>query len=76
MRFSKTEARRIGNKIKVNWDKVNINEFQKGLEVEWEHRKVLGSDVYKVGRVASDHLKEKDDYYTRLKIVESKKKLR
>ncbi len=75
MRISTAEARRIGNKLKVNWDKVRIDQFRMGIEVEWEHRKIVGNKLETIGRIALDHLKEFPDYYTRLKIVESKKKL-
>ena len=76
MRVSTSEARKIGNRLDINWKKVNVKEFRRGLEVEWEHKKVLGGDIKKVAEVALAHLKEYPDYYTRLKIVESKRRLK
>jgi hypothetical protein len=75
MRISTAEARRIGNKLKVNWDRVRIDQLRAGIQVEWEHRKVVGNKLTTIAKIALTHLKEFPDYYTRLKIVESKKKL-
>jgi hypothetical protein len=58
MRISVSEARRIGNKLKVDWSKVSIKQFQKGLEDEYgEHKKALGGSLLKAGMVVCDHLK-------------------
>lgn len=75
MRISTAEARKIGNKLKVNWDKVRIDQLRAGIEVEWEHRKIVGNKLETIAQIALQHLHEFPDYYTRLKIVESKKKL-
>ena len=71
-RISLPVARRVGNALRVNWDKVNIEQFRMGLEVELEHRDVTHGDYLLTGKIALAHLKEYPDYYTRLKRVETK----
>ena len=72
-RISLSVARRVGNALRVNWDKVNIEQFRRGLEVELEHRDVTHGDYLLTGKIALAHLKEYPDYYTRLKRVETRK---
>lgn len=72
-RFSLMQAKEIGDKIKVDWNKVDLREFQKGLHVELEHGRVdaqtdvTHDDLVKTGKIALIHLKERPQYYTRLK---------
>ena len=75
MRISVSEARQVGTRLHVNFDKIDAHELQKGIEVEWEHRKTVGNKLETIAKIALDHLKERKDYYSRLKIVESKRKL-
>jgi hypothetical protein len=35
--FTAQEARRIGDLLKIDWGKVQLEEFRSGLEVELEH---------------------------------------
>ena len=69
MRFSHKEARRIGNLLGVDWDKVNFDEFRTGLGVEWEHKDTVGGKKDVVGRIVLDHLEEDSRYYTKLSRV-------
>jgi hypothetical protein len=78
--FSPRQARQIGDRIGVDWKKVNKDEFRKGLAVELEHGKrdpqtnVTNDDEVNTGKIALAHLKEKGDYYTLLnKYVEKEK---
>lgn len=59
-------AKRIGDKMGVNWDNVLLDEFATGIGVELEH----GGSFNDAAKVALDHLQEGKDYYTRLKKVE------
>lgn len=71
------EAKRIGDGLGVDWDRVNPEEFRLGLEVELEHgsrdpqTNVTNDDPVMTGKIAWAHLKEFPDYYTRLKRLES-----
>jgi len=75
--FTTDEARAIGDKINIDWNTYNIEEFRMGLEVELEHGSqdlqtdVTGDDEVMTGKIALAHLKEISDYYTRLKKMEA-----
>jgi hypothetical protein len=75
--FTTEEALEIGNKLGLNWDNVNSEEFRRGLEVELEHgardpqTNVTGDDLQLTGKIAWAHLKEFPDYYTRLDKLEA-----
>lgn len=64
----------VAKDLGVDFEKVNREEFKKGLEVEQEHIEVLGGEMDKVGRVVLDHLNEFPDYYTRLIAMEQQAK--
>jgi len=74
--FMTEEARRIGDRIGVDWAKYDIEEFRMGLAVELEHglhddqTNVTGDDEIVTGKIALAHLKEIRDYYTRLAVME------
>lgn len=71
-RISSDEAKRIGDKLGLDWTKVDLDQFRRGLEVELEHgardpeTNVTNDDVTLTGKIAWAHLKEFPDYYTRL----------
>ncbi len=76
--FTVEEARVVGDKIGVDWKKININEFKRGLEVEFEHgsqwgdeTNITNDDPEITGKIAWAHLKEIPDYYTRLDKMEA-----
>lgn len=76
-KVSADEARGIGATLGINWDAVDLNQFQRGLEVEFEHgahdpeTNVTNDDVLLTGKIAWAHLKEFPDYYTRLERLEA-----
>ena len=76
MPFSENEAREIGDKIGIDWSKIDFNEFRMGLEVELEHgnvdprTNVTNNDPVLTGKIAWAHLNELPDYYSRLKKIE------
>jgi hypothetical protein len=75
--FSRDEAKRIGAGLGIDWTKVDLDQFRRGLEVELEHgardpqTDVTGDDLMLTGRIAWAHLKEFPDYYTRLDRLEA-----
>lgn len=79
-KFSKTDAKEIGDDLGINWDEVNTEEFAKGLNVELEHGKispetnVTDNDNKMTGKIALAHLNEFPDYYTRLHKMEKEAK--
>ena len=74
--FTVEEARRIGDRIGVDWARYPLEEFRMGLAVELEHgahdpqTNVTGDDEITTGKIALAHLKEIRDYYSRLAIME------
>ncbi len=75
--ISADEARRIGDSLHIHWDRVDLAEFRRGLEVEFEHgshdpeTNVTNDDELLTGKIAWAHLKEFPDYYTRLDALEA-----
>lgn len=75
--ISADEARRIGDALRIPWDTVDIGQFRRGLEVEFEHglhdpeTNVTNDDEMLTGKIAWAHLKEFPDYYTRLDTLEA-----
>lgn len=74
---TKDEAKQIGCTLGINWEQIDVEEFRRGLEVEFEHgahdpqTNVTNDDVVLTGKIAWAHLKEFPDYYTRLKRLEA-----
>ena len=75
-RFNQTNAKRIGEDLHINWKKINLSDFTRGLNVELEHgskdpqTNVTDNDGKLTGEIAWAHLKEFPDYYTRLAKME------
>jgi len=74
--FSIDEAKAIGEKLKINFGKYDVEEFRMGMDVELEHgladlsTDVTGDDPLMTGKIALAHLNEIPDYYTRLEKME------
>lgn len=72
--FSRDEAKKLGDSLGVDWNKVDLDEFIKGLSVEKEHDDGGKLDVVDsnkdLAKIVLAHMKEKSDYYTRLAKVE------
>lgn len=74
--FTTAEARKIGDRIGIDWNAYDLEEFRMGLAVELEHgardpqTNVTGDDEIATGKIALAHLKEIRDYYTRLLAME------
>jgi hypothetical protein len=71
------EAKRIGTLLGISWREIDLEQFQRGLEVEFEHgahdpqTDVTNDNVVLTGKIAWAHLKEFPDYYTRLARLEA-----
>lgn len=72
--YSTQDAKALGDSLNVDWNKVDIEEFKRGLAVEAEHDDGSELDVVDsekdLAKIVLAHLKEKSDYYSRLKKVE------
>lgn len=75
-RTTTEEARRIGDQIGVDWDRIDLEQFRAGMDVEYEHgtrdpeTDVTGDDPVTTGKIAHAHLREFPDYYERLERME------
>jgi len=76
-RISEEEAKQVGTTLRLDWTKVDLEQFRRGLEVELEHgvrdpeTNVTNDDLTLTGKIAWAHLKEFPDYYTRLDKLEA-----
>ena len=74
--FSKEEAKEIGEKLGIKWDKFDVDQFRRGMNVELEHgsenslTNVTNDDSLATGKIALAHLNEFPDYYDRLEKME------
>ena len=70
------DAKEIGDDLGIDWNEVKLDEFTKGVNVEFEHgtrfpeTNVTNNDENMTGKIAWAHLKEFPDYYTRLEKLE------
>jgi hypothetical protein len=75
--FTSAEAKEIGDLMKIDWSKIDLEQFRIGLGVELEHglidpeTNVTNDDLIMTGKIALAHLHEIPDYYTRLNQMES-----
>ncbi len=80
--FTTKQARDIGNKLKIDWKRFDVEQFRMGLDVELEHglrdaaTDVTGNDPILTGKIALAHLNEFPDYYTRLDKMERGAKMK
>ena len=70
--FSSEEAKDLGERIGIDFNEYNLEEFRMGLSVELEHgsvdpeTNVTNDDEIMTAKITWAHLKEIPDYYTRL----------
>jgi len=75
-RTTSDEARRVGDEIGVDWSRFDLEQFRRGMDVEYEHGShdpqtdVTGDDPIVTGKIALAHMKEFPDYYERLERME------
>lgn len=74
--FDREEAKKVGEQLGIKWDKFDIEQFRRGMNIELEHgsrdseTNVTDDDPVKTGKIALAHLKEFPDYYERLEKLE------
>jgi hypothetical protein len=73
-------ARRIGERLGIRWDRFDVDQFRRGMDVELEHglrdplTNVTDDDMITTGKIALAHLNEFPDYYDRLERMEEEAK--
>jgi len=74
--FTSEQAQKIGEKLGIKWDKFDVEQFRRGMDVELEHgienpiTNVTNDSPLMTGKIALAHLNEFPDYYTRLDKME------
>lgn len=74
--FTTEEAKAIGDKLGIDWLKIDIEQFRKGIDVEFEHgttdlqTNITNDDPIMTGKITLAHLHEFSDYYDRLEEME------
>jgi hypothetical protein len=71
------DAKQLGAKLGIDWTRIDLEQFRRGLEVELEHgtrdpqTNVTNDDMTLTAKIAWAHLKEFPDYYSRLDRLEA-----
>jgi len=66
--FTEKEAKEVGEKLGIKWDKFDIEQFRRGMDVELEHgisdsnTNVTNDDPLMTGKITLAHLNEFADY--------------
>ena len=74
--FTMQEAKKIGEKLGIKWNKFDVDQFRRGMDVELEHglrdkkTNVTNDGPLMTGKIALAHLNEFPDYYNRLEKME------
>ncbi|MFW9975922.1 MAG: DUF5661 family protein [Candidatus Thorarchaeota archaeon] len=78
--FTFDEAKEIGEKLGIKWNRFDVEQFRMGMDVELEHGRrdketnVTDDDSLTTGKIALAHLNEFPDYYDRLDKLEEEAK--
>jgi len=74
--FTEKQAKEVGEKLEIKWDKFDIEQFRHGMDIELEHgtvdsnTNVTDDNPLITGKIALAHLNEFSDYYDRLDKME------
>lgn len=80
MKVTKIQAERIGKKLGVDFDIIDVETLQAGMNVELEHGKVFSltnitnNNLELTAKIALAHLHEYPNYYKELEKMEDKLK--
>jgi len=75
-KFTNEEAKEIGEQLGIKWNKWNVDQFRRGMDVELEHgtvdsnTNISDDNPLITGKIALAHLNEIPDYYDRLEKME------
>ena len=62
----------IGDKLNINWKKINKKYWNTAMNIELEHIKTVNNNLLTIGKIARDHLNENINYYIELQKLENK----
>ena len=75
-KFTNEQAKAIGDSLGIKWDRFDVDQLRRGMDVELEHglcdnsTNVSNDDALTTGKIALAHLNEFPDYYDRLEKME------
>jgi hypothetical protein len=75
-KFTEEEARSVGESLGIRWDRFDVDQLRRGMDVELEHgtrdplTNVTDDNPLTTGKIALAHLNEFPDYYDRLEKME------
>lgn len=70
--FTIQDAKKIGNELGILWDKFDVDQFRRGLNIEFKDgpvdvvTNISNDDLIVTGKIALKHLNKIPDYYDRL----------
>lgn len=70
-RFTRADAQRVGDKLAIDWNTVDVKEFLLGMNTEYTTgvynpiTKFATDDPILIGKIVRTHLQESPEYYTR-----------
>ncbi|MDE2026056.1 MAG: hypothetical protein KGJ07_06175 [Patescibacteria group bacterium] len=76
--FTTEEAKTVGDILRIDWNKINLEDFRVGMNIELEHgtenpqTNITNDDPLTTGKIALAHLRERPDYYKLLVELEEK----
>jgi len=71
--FNLDDAKRAAEELKFDGD---VNALLRGMNIEYEHKKLTHGDPVMTAKIAIDHIKERPDYYALLEKYVEKKNVR
>ena len=75
-KFGYEDAKKVGEELGIVWDKFDVDQFMRGMNIELEHgsrnaaTNVTNDNPLMTGKIALAHLEEFPDYYDRLEKLE------
>lgn len=73
-KVTRAQAFRVGNKLGVDFEVLDLDTLRQGMNVELEHRNVTHANLEMTAKIALAHLLEFPNYYEELEKMEAKLK--
>jgi hypothetical protein len=73
-RITIEQSKRVGKKLNVNFDIIDVKTLQTGINIEMEHSNITKGSITLSAKIALAHLEEFPDYYQELIKMEKKLK--
>lgn len=67
--YTQEEAKEVGDRLDLDWNEYDLDEFTVGMNEEMEHQDITDGDPGLTAKIVIAHLNEEPKYYTKLKSV-------